>query len=307
MCSARQGRVVWLACVLSCGCAQTAKVTYWRPAEVGAPGLQRLAVMPFAGERGADFAGLLESRLWDEDTYTVVDQSELGPAILPAAFPQEEISDWPQFVAAAQQAGVDGIILGEVLEIGVGRSLRDARVALSLQLIDARSGEVCASREIRREGAVRTGEGPPPSEEEVLNQLAQGCLEEFMGLLVAQPATAEVGLAAGEWYGASALKIRRGIRLARQGRWDDAEVLWHEVLSRNPTNHAALYNLAVAAGQRQDFVAAEDYAMQALRQRHTDCYAKGLDQLRQFRADADRIARQRQGQVLPASLAARQD
>jgi tetratricopeptide (TPR) repeat protein len=141
----------------------------------------------------------------------------------------------------------------------------------------------------------------------VLNELARDCLEEFMEVLVPQPATVEVRLAAGEWYAMGSRDLRRGIRLAKQGRWDEAEELWEQVLKRSPANHAALYNLAVAAGQRQDFAAAEEYALQALREHHTDCYAQGLDQLRQFRADADRIARQRQAQVIQASLTAWQE
>jgi hypothetical protein len=340
MCCIRPGRIVWLACLWWCGCAHTATVTYWRPAELNAPGLHRLAVAPFAGAHGDEIAGLLESRLWEEDAYSVADRSELGPAILTAGFPHDEIEGSGQLMTAAQRAGIDGIIEGEVLVYGVFTSnshgaeprrarLEDqqttvtrlprigipdqespagaARVELSLRLIDTLTGEVCASRHIRRESETGVRAGSPLSDDEFLDELTRDCLEEFMGVLVPQSATAEIRLASGEWYRSGSRDIRHGIRLARQGRWGEAEVLWQQVLERDPGNHATLYNLAVAAGQRQDFAAAEDYAMQALRAHHTDCYAKGLDQLRQFRADSDRIARQRQAQVIQASLAAWQD
>ncbi len=304
----RQGRALWLACVLCNGCAHTARVTYWQPAELDATGVQRLAVVPFVGEHGPEIAEFLESRLWEEDTYSLADRSELGSAILTTGFPHDEFDDLPRLLAASQEAGIDGVILGEVHEYGVDTSDRLARVELSLRLVDTRTGDVCASREIRREAAVRNWDIPPrQSDDLALQKLSQDCVREFMSVLVPQPATAEVRLAGGEWYAAGGRDIRRGIRLARQGRWDEAEELWHTVLERTPASHAALYNLAVAAGQRQDFAAAEDFAMQALRQHHTDCYAKGLDQLRQFRADADRIARQRQAQVIQASLTAWQD
>jgi hypothetical protein len=145
------------------------------------------------------------------------------------------------------------------------------------------------------------------SEEQLLGDLARDCLEEFTEILLPQSATAEIQLAAGDWYKMGSRDLRRGIRLAKQGEWDKAEVLWGQVLARDPANHAALYDLAVGAGQRQDYVAAEDFALRALRAHHTDCYARGLDQLRQFRAEADRVERQREAQVIQASLTAWHD
>jgi hypothetical protein len=323
----RQGSVVWLACLWWSGCAHTASVTYWRPAELDVPGLHRLAVAPFAGDHGHEIAQLLESRLWDEGSYSVADHSDLGPAILAAGFPQDDIDHPSNWLSAARSAGIDGIIVGEVLEFGVvtaksnwagtssqpmndapqrGAPVRTARVELALRLIDVQTGEVCSHRQIRREAAPGGSGGRPAAEQQLLTDLARDCLEEFMGDLTPRPATAEIQLAAGEWFWRSRRELQHGIRLARQGQWDRAATAWERVLDRDPANHAALYNLAVAAAQHQDFVAAEDYAMQALRAHHTDCYARGLDQLRQFRAEADRIARQRQAQVIQASLTALQ-
>ncbi len=60
-------------------------------------------------------------------------------------------------------------------------------------------------------------------------------------------------------------EIRAGNRLAQQGHWDHAEKMWSQVAERNPRNHAALHNLALAAAAREDFSSAKTMAQNALR------------------------------------------
>jgi tetratricopeptide (TPR) repeat protein len=44
--------------------------------------------------------------------------------------------------------------------------------------------------------------------------------------------------------------IIRGTQRAAEGRWDEAEALWREVLAQNPDHPAALFNLGVALERR---------------------------------------------------------
>jgi tetratricopeptide (TPR) repeat protein len=60
-------------------------------------------------------------------------------------------------------------------------------------------------------------------------------------------------------------KIREGNRLAQQSHWDQAEKIWSQVAERDPRNHAALHNLALAAAAREDFASAKTMAQNALR------------------------------------------
>jgi tetratricopeptide (TPR) repeat protein len=296
-----------LACLLLDGCAHTAQVAYWSPGELTGSQTPTVAVIPFRGEQGRHIASLLESRLAEEQGCLVADATELGQAVIAAGYPAGEPAELPQILADAQSAGVDRMIIGEVLErhcaersggFNGGTTIHAGAVRIAFRLVDAKTGSVRVEREIGRRAERRVADGG--SADDLLRELTEEAVDEFVAALLPRPEAAQVELAVGDWYTPGGWGVRRGARLARQGAWDEAVLAWERVLSRHPDSDAALFNLAIAAGQRQDFCAAEDYAMQALRLRHTDCYARGLEQLRQFQADYDRIERLRSG-VVPAS------
>jgi tetratricopeptide (TPR) repeat protein len=243
----------------------------------------------------------------------VADSTELGAAVLAVGYPSDSPANLAELLASARDTGIDGLILGEVLEWHCsGQPVRaptvqQGRMRVQIRLVDSQTGDVRAAREIDRRAERKLDRDIPADESTMLHELAQAAVDEFVAALAARRETAEVELSVGEWYAPGSWRLRRGARLARQGRWEEAVDHWEGVLSRHPESDAALFNLAVAAGQRQDFCAAEDYAMQALRLRHTDCYARGLEQLRQFQADYDRIERLHRGPVVPASHTAWRD
>jgi thioredoxin-like negative regulator of GroEL len=55
------------------------------------------------------------------------------------------------------------------------------------------------------------------------------------------------------WLQPGAAQVRQGNGLARQGRWDLAEVEWTAAVTRFPFNNAAKRNLALAQVAREDF------------------------------------------------------
>jgi tetratricopeptide (TPR) repeat protein len=251
--------------------------------------------------------------LQEEQACLVADSTELGAAVLAVGYPSDSPANLAELLASARDTGIDGLILGEVLEWHCsGQPVRaptvqQGRMRVQIRLVDSQTGDVRAAREIDRRAERKLDRDIPADESTMLHELAQAAVDEFVAALAARRETAEVELSVGEWYAPGSWRLRRGARLARQGRWEEAVDHWEGVLSRHPESDAALFNLAVAAGQRQDFCAAEDYAMQALRLRHTDCYARGLEQLRQFQADYDRIERLHRGPVVPASHTAWRD
>lgn len=325
-----QSRLLNVAALLGlclCGCAQTATVHYWKPAELDAPHVRRIAVADLQGDHSAEVAVALRARL-DADPPA----GSAGPAGgVQTAAGEEQPSGRKRFVLSRPDEA-DAVIVGQVLACRAADKNRDgslagdaassatrtdasvalpesgelrvrsAEVKLELKLIDAASGELLAGKTLERsrEWGV-TSKRPSASDADVLRELTEDCLDEFMALLQPQRMQEDVELAVGDWFDLSGIRVRRGVRLARRGRWSDAERMWQAALDAAPECDAALFNLAIAAAQREDYDEAEEYAMRALRLRHTPCYAAGLDQLRRFRADADRIERQLPAPVIAAS------
>jgi tetratricopeptide (TPR) repeat protein len=305
-------------------------VHYWKPAELDAPHVRRIAVAVMEGEHAAEIAVALRERLEADQA-----AESAGPAfgVETAAGEDADNSSRKRFIVCNPDEA-DAVIEGQVLAYGAADKDQDgsliettgssadvatieqsptspsggelrvrvAEVKFALQMVDASTGEVLASRTLERnqEWGV-TAKCRSPDDEEVLQELTHQCVDEFMTVLQPQQLEEQVELASGEWYELSGMRVRRGVSLARRGRWSDAERVWQAALDASPECDAALFNLAVAAAQREAYDEAEEYAMRALRLRHTPCYAVGLDQLRRFRADADRIERQLPPPVIAAS------
>lgn len=64
------------------------------------------------------------------------------------------------------------------------------------------------------------------------------------------------------WPGAD--KIRKGVVLAKNSRWLEAEQEWQAVVEQHPTHHRAWHNLALAAVAREDFSTAKSHIRKAL-------------------------------------------
>jgi len=327
--------LLWGALGVS-GCATTVPVQHWQPAGIDVAGMQRIAIVDFRGEHGAEISAALNARLWDNQFYRIVDQSEVVP-VQHAAYVPETADD--QVLARARERGIDGVVLGEVRayrcedeilrssefhlhdatdsaargpeargELHVGFSQqeqirREATVTIALRLVDARTGEVRASREATHHFRGESTPGGPalPPRGEVLDQLMQMCLDEFIALLAPHEKECRVKLATSRWYSGEAGDVRAGNRLADDGDWDGARQRWQAALQRDPDADAALYNLAIDAARRRAYAEAEEYAMRAIRVRHTDGYARGLEQIRQQRTAHESVEQQRTQQVLQAS------
>ena len=109
-----------------------------------------------------------------------------------------------------------------------------------------------------------------------LNQvLTQAMVRETFRLITPSVERYQITLAIPYLLPGSA-KVRRGNRAAREGRWGEAETLWSEVWERNPTQLAALHNLALAAAAGQDFSRAKKLARKAIRYNPSQLHKKTL-------------------------------
>ncbi len=65
------------------------------------------------------------------------------------------------------------------------------------------------------------------------------------------------------WVEPGAGLVRRGVRTAQQGNWQQAQVDWQTAADRHAFNSSAHHNLALAHAAREDFAAAKRELMLA--------------------------------------------
>ncbi len=328
-----------LALTLLCltGCCQMATVQTWRPAEIDVSGMSRLAVLDFTGEHGPDVATAISSRLWENDFYTMVDRAEIQPIMQASYGPTPRLED---IVDPARQAGIDAVMMGEVVEYrcedetfestdvdfgtsetrghgfqssanGIGFSfnktlVRQGTVTIAFRLVDIETGDLRASRKVSRhfEGKIVNGAGHIPTQGEVLQNLTDQCVDEMVAMLAPHQGACECKLARSPLYTRGSHDVSQGVKGAKQGHWTEAERRWQSALETNPKNDAALFNLALVAMQRQEFVQAEELAMQAIRINHKKQYVAGLENIRTQRAAYEKTEQQREARVVPADATA---
>lgn len=316
--------LVLLAASSLTGCAQTATMHVWKPAEVEVGGIERLAVLDFRGlhQSGQIARSALVSQFWERDFYKLVDQSELMGAI-----PSEggDLAGPPEVhvaLNAARQIGVDAILVGDVVsyqasddvttdqrfgffnsdERDGGKSSanlmgfgyennetvnREVSVSLAFQLIECESGEVLAAQQssYTETGQMRNGEGYLPARERALTECMHRCARDVVNMITPHEVPLEAKLAGGGFFGKAGGQIRRGNAYASKGEWQTAEQHWRAALQLAPDNHAALYNLGLAYQARSDYVRAEEFFNQALAGKRSSDYSLALARLKINRDD----------------------
>lgn len=323
-------RLLFLSIILIgvCGCAHTAEVTSWEPAEIDSDGIHRVAVINFTGENGTEISSALSSRLWNNDFYTLVDHSDFSSDIRPASY-----TDHPNFhslLASANHADVDAVIVGSVIQYRCddnvlsrtnldlqtysdadqrnsqsGNSVlietqdtlyREATVTIAFRLVDVETGEILASKQISKHyrGEMKQGENHLPEKGRILEKLTNECLDEIVHMLAPHKTTCEMKLATCDFWTKGSGKVKAGLKHASTGDWEQAEQAWQAAIEENPENHAAMYNLSIAAVRKQEFDQAEEHVLDALRYEHDSCYTAGLEKIRERRTALSRANEQRE-------------
>ncbi|MCA8993388.1 MAG: hypothetical protein KDA88_15475 [Planctomycetaceae bacterium] len=323
-----------LSLLLTSGCCQMATLHTWHPAEIDVTGMNRITVLDFQGENGPAVATAISGRLWENEFYTMVDRSEIQPVVQLASAGTPRLEE---IVEPARKAGIDAVILGEVVEYrcddetfqstdielgssqtkghgfqqqsnGIGLSMnqtlvRQGTVTIAFRLVDVETGDMRASRKVSRhfEGKNINGTGSLPTQGEVLENLTDQCVDEIVTMLAPHEGVCQCKLARSQWFTKGSREVSQGVKLAKRGDWAEAERRWHAALEENPSNDAALFNLSLSAVNRQEFAEAEELAMQAVRIKHKKQYVAGLDEIRAHRSDFEKTEDQREARVVQAS------
>ncbi|MCA9109224.1 MAG: tetratricopeptide repeat protein [Planctomycetaceae bacterium] len=311
------------AALLSSGCAHTATVTAWTPAEIDTAGIRRVSVMSLDGDQGEETTRKLTASLSGDKHYTVVDRFDLQEIQWTAGVTDRTGLLSLDKLNAARESDVDTLIVGEILESschdspidsneqdraeeplsesGISQTtgqalMRDATVSIAFRLIDVENGEILASKEISHayHGKVVIGQPGTHTHREVLDQLASQCVDEFSEMLAPRKLEQEVTLAKPAIFVSGYSFVWNGNEFARRECWDEAIIAWERAIAINPANDAALFNLSIAYAQQQNFAQAERMAIKAVNLRHSPLYESGLDRIRRLMSDFDKSLQQRQ-------------
>lgn len=315
------------------GCAQTTVVKCWEPAKIDSSGINRIAVVDFSGHRGTEVSAALSARLWENNFYTLVDDAELDSTIKVASY--SENHNLPELLKAASKAKVDGVVVGHVLEFRCDDRAHDSRevqyaqaesvnpirqyanqatsrdsnqekfregtLSISFRLIDVETGDVRAAQQVTKSLRVKLdssdGSGKILSEQEILDSLMVQCLDEVVEMLAPHVSSCELELAKSDFWTKGSSEVKAGLKYASQGDWTSAEERWQAAVEANPENHAALYNLSIAAARLQKYDEAEQHILNALKYEHKKSYTNGLEKIRERRSALGRANDQREARV----------
>ncbi len=293
--------------------------------------MQKLAVLGFSGEHRETIVSALNSRLRDNEFYTLVDRSELSSVQWASATDNGSGLLSLDDLSAARAAGIDGLLVGDVIEYrceeqpvprrglrwgrasnkndemsrelddgasrgGAGRKWqRQATVTVAFRLLDVETGKIRASKQVTRTASHEITDRPngSPASSEILETLARQCVDEFVATLAPHQSTERVKLAVPAPFQAGSTLVLNGNEFAVRGRWEEAIAAWEHAVARNPENDAALFNLSIAYANRQDFSKAETFAIRAMNVRQKAVYEAGLQRIRQQASAFDQTLQQR--------------
>lgn len=286
------------------GCAQTASLEVWRPAQIDLPGIERIAVLDFQGleNTGQIARSAVSAEMFDNGFYQMVDPAELTGYVARASATDPPTEATIQAaVEAARTMGVDALLVGDVLKyqvvddernhshvhfinggggdfdhgmtdsfVGVGFEnryveTREATVAMGFRLIDTRSQDVIATRQVSftQVGQRVNGQGYIPARETALAAATARCADEIVATLAPHRRPISVTLVGGG-LGKAGSEIRRGNKLAVAGDWHAAAGHWEAALESDPACHAAMHNLALAREAAGDYASARELLGRAI-------------------------------------------
>ncbi len=296
--TARFGGIVIAALVLA-GCRSAAPLHVWAPPGLASAVGGKIAVAPIRGDdkvAGPLRQAMLRQQPQDQGRSVVaIDARQLqgdGSIRLVSSLEGDD-SDFA-VLSLARRAEIDFVLMGHVIapterrltpsfetpmggapEPGLAPQWhsgdensataaadpREQAIRVSWSLFDVRRGQPLSGQPVVTPGNPRS-----PTDRD-LDTAAAAAWE----LLIPHVVQTKAELAAPRLAPGSR-PIRQGNDAAAAGDWQQAEQIWQRVLDKQPKNHAALHNLAVAAVARQQYSEARSLIAAAVAIRSHELY-----------------------------------
>ncbi|NIS37824.1 hypothetical protein GWN91_01260 [Candidatus Saccharibacteria bacterium] len=355
------GMILFVILALFLACATKTAIQVTKPAEIDATDLKRIALLDFRGPEnvGSGIASIFISKLFKTKFYTLVERAELQQILSEHALNLSGAVDVETAVEAGQLLGVQGVIVGDVInyncedhrrtkkakkkvwtgeyekdengnyvyeETLFGKKVkkkkykeewvdeefivREANVTLGFRLIEVETGKIRATREATHshkqtldadhssgkdlaETLIKglfgeSDHDSPNTREEILTRLTQRCIDDFVRMLAPHKVTIHTEFAKGND------EVNKGIEFAKKDLWDKAQLIWEQVVSKDPHNHQAWYNLGLAMEAQAFYERAEKAYDRAATLKTEDLYLEALKRIRQEIEDNRKLREQLQ-------------
>ena len=251
------------------GCATTATLPVFLPAQFDVQGIEQLAVMEVIAPQGMTprVRQQCVSELRKSGFYQIVDP---GP---------------PPQMAAAHRLGVDAIFTAELRrDVDLGQDFGGVRIQfgdsevhiqLTCRVIDVRSGVVRHETTITESFSGEFDEHRSETVESVTAGLKEACVKKAVQQLVVTRQPVEVGLTSTAWPWSNT-HLKEGNRAASHGDWTTARQAWQQAVDSEPENARALYSLGVACEAEHDYDQARHWYQQAYRNTDSELHREAL-------------------------------
>ncbi|MBM4002314.1 MAG: tetratricopeptide repeat protein [Planctomycetes bacterium] len=281
------------------GCAPTGVFLATRPADIDIGGWERLLVLEFDAEPQpqAPVHSAVVQALFENGHYSLTDPADFAAVRRDA--PQRDL------LSAARMLEVDAVLIGSVAEwrvadrssteaapsswggwLGGNPTRRDrdeSIVGITYELLDVQSGEIRDRRTSVHRYRHHNRHEPAPPSDKTMDDLTRSCASDIVRAITPHRIPVQVRLAR-QFYGQGLAELRAGNDAARSGDWAAAEASWERAVQRSPRNHAAHFNLALAAEARADYASASRHLDQAIELFGDSLYQQYRRQLVQDRA-----------------------
>ncbi|MBU4129014.1 tetratricopeptide repeat protein [bacterium] len=270
------------------GCA-TAKVKFQRldRAYRDIRGVKRVAVLDFQSyggrlESGRAASDLLISGLLEPGFYEIVERSRIDEVVQEHRFNLSGMVSDSTIRKMGEILGVDAVIFGTVsgydVETSRGQTLatpgyfdkergiyvpptyrnytiKSGNVAVNYRMIDIETGRVIAAKSISRDFSKKRYDNAffrLPSDDSILNDLLKKVTSQFVAEISPHYTLQSRKLEKGKRNEG----IKKGVKLAKKGLWDEAIEEWRYVAEKEPQNAWVHNNLGIAYEKKGDFAQA---------------------------------------------------
>ncbi|MBD3288211.1 tetratricopeptide repeat protein [candidate division KSB1 bacterium] len=176
---------------------------------------------------------------------------------------------------------VDGeIVKKKLLEVKLVEqkyTIRKGMVAMEFMLADGNSGSLALVERIEKK--YDSGKVPDeqmkslPSEMEILTELSQQVINEFIELIKPRLKTVRRPLSTGVHF------VEEGLIYAQDGMWQEAIDAWLKAVQNSPNDAGIQYNIGVAYEALREYEKAEEYYRRAQLISDEEPYQKALDKI----------------------------
>jgi hypothetical protein len=284
--------VVAVVFVLSQGCAPAMQVTRLAPSTYNLGNTKRVAVLEVTGDRRAvdQVINALQHRIIDDRYYSLVVATDRG-----ATFAVTALGGLIEIGEVRQRVEADVYVKAHVSryeyeelpkeENKVARYQPEAHVTINFQVVK-NDGRVVVFRDYmaNQSGtAFDSGKKPNRAPADLLDDGVRSAVSNFADDITPHTVVDRI-----VFDDADAL-LKPGIKKAQDGDLAGAERDWLTLLSQNPNNAGALYNIGVLLETRGEFEQAAAHYNQAIELFGKPLYREALDNMNRRLAEAQSL------------------